>query len=161
VSARTVAEGVRDPELPMLTIADLGILRDVVEDGAHVTVDITPTYSGCPAMGAIRADVTRRLRDAGYADVDVRTVLRPAWTTDWITADGRRKLAEHGIAPPSAAPTRNPGPVPLTLGRRGPVACPRCGEPDTVEVSRFGATACKALHRCPACGEPFETVKAI
>lgn len=160
MSARTVAESVRDPELPMLTIADLGILRDVVEDGERVTVDITPTYSGCPAMGAIRADVTRQLHDAGYADVDVRTVLRPAWTTDWITADGRRKLAEHGIAPPSAAPAPR-GPIPLTLGRRTPVACPGCGYAETVEVSRFGATACKALHRCPACGEPFESVKAI
>jgi ring-1,2-phenylacetyl-CoA epoxidase subunit PaaD len=148
----------------MLTIADLGILRDVVEDGERVTVDITPTYSGCPAMGAIRADVTRQLHDAGYDDVDVRTVLRPAWTTDWITADGRRKLAEHGIAPPGTAPAAAPasrGPIPLTLGRRTPVACPRCGHADTVEVSRFGATACKALHRCPACGEPFESVKAI
>jgi ring-1,2-phenylacetyl-CoA epoxidase subunit PaaD len=160
VSARSAAEQVRDPELPMLTIADLGILRGVVEDDGHVTVDITPTYSGCPAMGAIRADVTRRLHEAGYADVDVRTVLRPAWTTDWITEAGKRTLAEHGIAPPAAAPPRE-GPIPLTLGRRAPIPCPRCESPDTVEVSRFGATACKALHRCSTCGEPFESVKAI
>ena len=161
VSARDVAAGVKDPELPMLTIADLGILREVVDDGAHVTVDITPTYSGCPAMGAIRADVTRHLNDAGYPDVDVRTVLRPAWTTDWITADGRRKLAEHGIAPPQPAPAQR-GPIPLSLGRRAePTTCPRCGSRNTAEVSRFGATACKALHRCADCSEPFESVKAI
>lgn len=153
-----MAEQVRDPELPMLTIADLGILRGVREDGERVTVEITPTYSGCPAMGAIRADVTRHLNAAGYRDVEVRTVLHPAWTTDWITADGRRTLAEHGIAPPHPAPTK---PVPLQLGRRTAATCPQCGSTDTVEVSRFGATACKALHRCRACAEPFELIKAI
>jgi ring-1,2-phenylacetyl-CoA epoxidase subunit PaaD len=153
-----VAEQVADPELPMLTISELGILRDVVVDGDRVTVHITPTYSGCPAMAAIRADVTARLHEAGYPAVDVRTVLHPAWTTDWITPQGRRKLAEHGIAPPRPAPR---GPVPLNLGGRQPVTCPRCGAPDTVEVSRFGATACKALHRCRDCGDPFESVKAI
>jgi ring-1,2-phenylacetyl-CoA epoxidase subunit PaaD len=157
VSARDIAAQVKDPELPMLTIADLGILRTVREDGEHVTVEITPTYSGCPAMGAIRADVTRHLNAAGYRDVEVRTVLHPAWTTDWITADGRRTLAENGIAPPGPAPKRTP----LQLGRRASAACPRCGSTDTVEVSHFGATACKALHRCRACAEPFELIKAI
>jgi ring-1,2-phenylacetyl-CoA epoxidase subunit PaaD len=159
VSARAVAEAVLDPELPMLTIADLGILRDVTVDAARVVVEITPTYSGCPAMGAIRADLVRQLNQAGFADVDVRTVLHPAWTTDWITAVGHRKLAEHGIAPPGRAPHH---PVPLTL-RRAPetVRCPRCGSPATEEVSAFGATACKALRRCFACGEPFERIKAI
>ena len=159
VSAREVAAAVEDPELPMLTIADLGILRSVDESGEQVTVQITPTYSGCPAMGAIRADLVRRLNEAGYSEVDVRTVLHPAWTTDWITHEGRRKLAEHGIAPP-----RHPAPrhrQTLTVGRREPARCPRCGSRDTVEVSRFGATACKALYRCIACDEPFECVKAI
>ena len=157
MSAREVAAAVKDPELPMLTIADLGILRGVREDGDHVTVEITPTYSGCPAMGAIRADVTRHLNAAGYRDVEVRTVLHPAWTTDWITADGRRTLHEHGIAPPQPAPSR----VTLQFGRRATASCPQCGSSDTVEVSHFGATACKALHRCRACAEPFELIKAI
>ncbi len=158
VSAREVAAGVQDPELSMLTIADLGVLRDVREEAGHVTVEITPTYSGCPAMGAIRTDIVRRLNEAGYLDVEVRTALHPAWTTDWITPDGKRKLAEHGIAPPGSAPRHR---VTLMLGRREPATCPRCGSSATVEVSRFGATACKALHRCTACDEPFESVKAI
>jgi ring-1,2-phenylacetyl-CoA epoxidase subunit PaaD len=158
-AARAVAEAVPDPELPLLTLADLGILRDVAIEGARVIVSITPTYSGCPAMGAIRADLARRLVQAGFADVDVRTVLHPPWTTDWISAEGRRKLAENGIAPPGPAPSH---PRPLTLRRRPPdVACPHCDSLDTAEVSAFGATACKALRRCNECGEPFEHVKAI
>lgn len=159
VSARAIAASVSDPELPMLTIADLGILRDVTVEAGRVVVEITPTYSGCPAMGAIRADLVRELATAGFEDVDVRTVLHPAWTTDWITADGRRKLAEHGIAAPGRAPRH---PVPLSLGRRPQqVGCPNCGSPATVEVSSFGATACKALRRCTECAEPFEQIKAI
>jgi ring-1,2-phenylacetyl-CoA epoxidase subunit PaaD len=159
---RVFAETVTDPELPMLTLADLGVLRDVrVEDGA-VVVEITPTYTGCPAMGVMRADLVLALHEAGFADVDVRTVLSPAWTTDWITAEGRRKLAAAGIAPPGTAPVRSPGPVPLQLGpTRRTAACPQCGSADTVEQSEFSATACKALRRCRACGEPFEHVKEI
>jgi ring-1,2-phenylacetyl-CoA epoxidase subunit PaaD len=159
VSARAVAESVKDPELPMLTIGDLGILRDVTVEAGRVVVEITPTYSGCPAMGAIRADLVRQLEQAGFDDVDVRTVLHPAWTTDWISADGHRKLAEHGVAPPGQAPRH---PVPLNLSRRPPqVTCPNCGSPATVEVSQFGATACTALRRCTACAEPFGQIKAI
>jgi ring-1,2-phenylacetyl-CoA epoxidase subunit PaaD len=159
---RAVAETVTDPELPMLTLADLGVLRDVrVEDGT-VVVDITPTYTGCPAMGVMRADLVLALHRAGFRDVDVRTVLSPAWTTDDITPDGRRKLAAAGIAPPGKAPVRAPGPVPLRLGPTSRTAtCPQCGSPDTVEQSEFGATACKALRRCRTCGEPFEHVKEI
>jgi ring-1,2-phenylacetyl-CoA epoxidase subunit PaaD len=134
----------------------------VQENADGVVVTITPTYSGCPAMDEIRADLRRVLRDAGYRRVDVRTVLTPAWTTDWITDDGRRKLAEAGIAPPGAAPRRAGGPVPLVLGgRRRSVACPRCGHADTEQIAEFSATACRELRRCPACREPFDHVKEI
>jgi ring-1,2-phenylacetyl-CoA epoxidase subunit PaaD len=159
---RDVAETVTDPELPMLTLADLGVLRDVrVADGT-VVVEITPTYSGCPAMGVMRADLLHALHRAGFPDVEVRTRLSPAWSTDWITEDGRRKLAAGGIAPPGRAPARTAGPVPLQLGpTRRTATCPLCGSPDTEELSEFGATACKALRRCRDCREPFEHVKEI
>ncbi len=160
---RAVAETVTDPELPLLTLADLGVLRDVrVERDGAVVVEITPTYSGCPAMGVMRADLVHALHDAGFDVVDVRTVLAPAWSTDWITAAGRRKLAEAGIAPPGPAPTRPDGPVPLELGpSRRTASCPLCGSADTEEISEFSATACKALRRCRSCREPFEHVKEI
>ena len=157
VSARETAGSVPDPEFPALTIADLGILRDVREADGAVTVTITPTYSGCPAMAQIAADLRRRLTGAGYERVDVRTELSPPWTTDWITPEGRRKLTAAGIAPPAAA-TPPVTPVPLTL-TRAPVSCPRCGSRDTRETARFSATACKALYQCRACLEPFEYVK--
>jgi ring-1,2-phenylacetyl-CoA epoxidase subunit PaaD len=161
VDARAIAETVTDPELPMLTLHDLGVLRGVHVDGERVVVELTPTYSGCPALAEMRADVVARLRAAGHRDIDVRTVLSPPWTSDDITPHGRRVLAEHGIAPPGPAPRRAPGPVPLTLGVRPPVvACPLCGSADTELVSQFGATSCKSLHRCVACREPFEHVKA-
>jgi ring-1,2-phenylacetyl-CoA epoxidase subunit PaaD len=149
----------------MLTIADLGVLRDVSVDAAgRVEVTITPTYSGCPAMDAIRADVRQALAEHGFAEVNIRTELAPAWTTDWITEAGRRALAEHGIAPPGPAPSRRsgrPAPVSVRLGRPAPVRCPRCGSPDTREVSRFGSTACRALRVCAACAEPFDEFKAL
>ena len=156
-AARAVAAGVPDPELPMVTVADLGILRDVREDGDAVTVTITPTYSGCPAMREIAADLVRNLERAGYRHVDIKTALSPAWTSDWITAEGRRKLSAAGIAPPSATAAGR-GPVPLTL-TRAPVRCPRCGSADTLQTARFSATACKALYQCRECLEPFEYVK--
>jgi ring-1,2-phenylacetyl-CoA epoxidase subunit PaaD len=165
-AAHQAAAGTPDPELPMLTISDLGILRDVRVTGDEVTVTITPTYSGCPAMREIGADVSQRLSRAGFDHVTVRTQLAPPWSSDWITTDGRRKLAEAGIAPPSPAPSRS-GPVPLTLshspalgGPPGP-GCPRCGSPLTRRTAQFSATACKSLHRCDACGEPFEAVKPL
>jgi ring-1,2-phenylacetyl-CoA epoxidase subunit PaaD len=162
VDARAVAETVTDPELPMLTLADLGVLRDVRDEHGTVVVEITPTYSGCPAMGVMRADLVHALHRAGFADVDVRTVLSPAWSTDWISAEGRRKLAAGGIAPPGRAPVRTSGPVPLSLGpSRRTATCPQCGSADTEEVSEFSATACKALRRCRVCLEPFEHVKEI
>ncbi|MGW4031561.1 1,2-phenylacetyl-CoA epoxidase subunit PaaD [Streptomyces sp. NPDC004838] len=162
--ARHAAEEITDPELPMLTLAELGVLRRVElgHDGG-VIATITPTYSGCPAMAEIRADVAGRLHAAGFAQVEVRTVLNPPWTTDWITDEGRRKLTEHGIAPPGAAPRRaGGGPVPLVLSpTRRPVTCPRCRSVDTRETSRFSATSCRALWRCRACLEPFEYFKEI
>ena len=160
VSAYEIAATVPDPELPMVTVADLGILRavDVRADGVVVT--ITPTYSGCPAMREISADITHRLERAGCDRVTVKTQLAPPWTSDWITPDGRRKLAEAGIAPPSPAPRRS-GPVPLPLIPPAPASCPRCGSSRTRQTAEFGATACKALYRCDECGEPFEAVKAL
>ena len=154
---RALVADVRDPEVPVLTIDDLGVLREVTVDASgHVRVDITPTYSGCPAMDAIRSDVEQRLCAAGHHDAEVRLVLSPAWTTDWMSEAGRGKLADYGIAPPSgSAPVL--GAVPLSLS----VRCPQCGSPDTRELSRFGSTACKALWRCQACREPFDHFKAF
>lgn len=159
--AAVLAE-VTDPELPMLTLVDLGVLRNVVVDGEDVIVEITPTYSGCPAMTEMRAGVARRLTEAGYRP-EVRTVLDPPWSTDDITAHGRAVLRAHGIAPPGTAPRRTPGaPTPVQIGRRPPeVVCPRCGASATERVAEFGATACKALYRCRSCHEPFEYIKAI
>jgi ring-1,2-phenylacetyl-CoA epoxidase subunit PaaD len=161
VNAYTVAAEVRDPELPMLTLEDLGVLRDVREsDSGEVVVTITPTYSGCPAMATMRDDLVHRLTDAGYAArVDIS--LAPAWSSDWITERGRRALRDHGISAPSKAPHRN-GPVMLTLlPPRRELDCPRCGSRDVELTSEFGATSCKALYRCASCLEPFEHVKEI
>lgn len=161
-AAWDVAARVPDPELPLLTLADLGILRDVRQDGGAVTVTVTPTYSGCPAMREISQDIRYRLQQAGFARVEVRTALSPAWSSDWISAAGRAKLTAAGIAPPLAAGPRAPGPVPLTLTAPGRfVRCPRCGGARTSETSPFSSTACKALYRCQDCREPFEYVKEI
>jgi ring-1,2-phenylacetyl-CoA epoxidase subunit PaaD len=164
-AAREIAAAVPDPELPMVTLADLGILRDVAAEGEQLVVTITPTYSGCPALREIAHDLRYRLTQAGFTDVIVRTELAPAWSSDWITPAGRSKLRAAGIAPPSPARRRlvPPGPVPLTLTatRREPVHCPRCGSGDTTQTAAFSATACKALFRCEACREPFEYVKEI
>jgi ring-1,2-phenylacetyl-CoA epoxidase subunit PaaD len=163
VTALEIASTVPDPELPPLTLADLGILRAVTEVSGHVVVELTPTYSGCPALREIQQDIARRLEAAGYHDVEIRIVLSPAWTSDAITALGRRKLAAAGIAPPHAAPARIARrPIPLTLGPARPaVACPRCGSIDTAQTSAFSATACTALYRCRACAEPFDYLKEI
>jgi ring-1,2-phenylacetyl-CoA epoxidase subunit PaaD len=158
--AREIAESAPDPELPMLTLADLGILRDVSADGGRVIVSLTPTYSGCPALAEMRRDLSLRLAAAGL-DAEVRTVLSPAWSSDWITAAGRRKLAAAGVAPPLPAPPRG-GPIPLVITPvRRDVACPLCGAPGAEQTAEFGATACRALYRCASCGEPFEYVKEI
>jgi len=144
---REAVAAVPDPELPLITIEDLGILRGISVEDDVVHVTITPTYAGCPAMDAIRADIERSLPDRS---VVVHTVLAPAWSTDDITAVGLRKLAEVGIAPPGGTAI-----VGLTIT----VRCPQCGSPDTRELSRFGSTACKALWVCNACAEPFDSFK--
>ncbi|WP_410819906.1 1,2-phenylacetyl-CoA epoxidase subunit PaaD [Micromonospora sp. 050-3] len=156
-SAREAAASVVDPEIRVITIDELGILRAVEEDPAsgRVTVTITPTYTGCPAMDVIRADIRSALTAAGHPDADVETVYSPPWSTDWISEGGRAKLAAAGIAPPAPVPAD--GVVSLTLA----VRCPQCGSPETEQVSRFGSTACKALWRCRSCSEPFDHLKAL
>jgi ring-1,2-phenylacetyl-CoA epoxidase subunit PaaD len=150
---REVVAGVPDPEIPALTIDDLGILRDVAEERGHLTVTLTPTYSGCPAIDPIRDAVAGTAAGAGFADVEVVLQLKPAWTTGWMSEEGRRKLHAYGIAPPS---DRAIG-CPLTQVR---VACPRCGSRDTRLVTRFGATPCQAQFTCGECLEPFDHFKA-
>ena len=154
---RSVLEGVCDPEIPVLTIADLGILRDVYLRGGAVVVVITPTYSGCPAMQTIEDDIGAALGNAGIENVTVETQLAPAWTSDWLSEAGRQKLLKFGIAPPAEQTTdkRLISPVSLTI------ACPRCGSVSTERISEFGSTACKALYRCTECFEPFDYFKCI
>lgn len=153
---RQLAGSVPDPELPMISLAELGVLRGVrVLAPGSVEVDLTPTYTGCPAVENMSADIEKVLHDHGMADVTVHRVLTPPWSTDDITAEGRRKLAESGIAPPRAG--ANYGPIPLTLS----VRCPHCGSTDTELLSRFSSTACKALRRCATCREPFDHFKEL
>jgi ring-1,2-phenylacetyl-CoA epoxidase subunit PaaD len=157
--AYAAASAVLDPEIPVVTIEDLGILRGVeLRDDGVVTVTITPTYSGCPAMDAIRADVASALAAKGFDRVEVLTVLSPAWTTDWISAAGLARLQAYGIAPPAPVrSTRPDGPVSLALT----VRCPQCGALGAREISRFGSTACKSLWVCTSCAEPFDHFKAV
>jgi ring-1,2-phenylacetyl-CoA epoxidase subunit PaaD len=155
--ASAAAGSVLDPEVPVLTIADLGVLRDVTVDAAgRVIVTVTPTYSGCPAMDVIRRDVEDAVHAAGFSDVEVRTVLSPPWTTDAMTDLGRQALLDYGIAPPQRR-TSTSGPVLVSLS----VRCPQCGSPDTRELSRFGSTACKSMWACNSCLEPFDHFKAF
>lgn len=148
------AARVPDPEVPCVTVADLGILRDVrLEDGVAVA-DVTPTYSGCPATLAIELAIEAAMRDAGY-DVRINRVLSPAWTTDWITEEGREKLRAYGIAPPEGSASK------LALFGETEVTCPRCGSRRTERISEFGSTACKAQYRCRSCAEPFDYFKCI
>jgi ring-1,2-phenylacetyl-CoA epoxidase subunit PaaD len=159
-----IAATVCDPEIPVLTIEDLGILRAVkmVDDGGlvpAVQVTITPTYSGCPAMDAIRDDLKAAFAREGYPSVHVDLVLAPAWTTDWMTEAGKAKLREYGIAPPSgmAAAARHAGPIRLQMA----VKCPQCSSLNTKELTRFGSTSCKALYVCQDCKEPFDYFKVL
>ena len=162
-----LAGSVPDPELPVLTLRELGVLRAVhVRDADSVEVELTPTYTGCPAIEAMSLDIERVLRDHGVREVTVRTVLAPAWSTDDITAEGRRKLREFGIAPPRVAAAA--GPVAVRLGPTRTldtaveaILCPNCGSADTELLSRFSSTACKALRRCLDCREPFDHFKEL
>lgn len=153
-----IAAQVPDPEIPVISIADLGILRAAKDDNGAAVVTITPTYSGCPAMDHITGDVADALKAAGYEDVHVDLVLQPAWTTDWITEEGRKNLRDYGIAPPTGKASVS-GPVPLTLAPPKPVECPRCGSKDTSKLAQFGSTSCKALYSCKSCFEPFDYFK--
>jgi ring-1,2-phenylacetyl-CoA epoxidase subunit PaaD len=152
-----VLESVPDPEIPVITIADLGILRDVEVDqvSAKVTVYITPTYSGCPAMDMITVQIRAALEEAGIKDVQVISLLEPAWTTDWISEDGKRKLQEYGIAPPE----QRTGDAAFKNGLEPIVTCPLCHSDNTLLVSRFGSTPCKSLYKCNECLEPFDYFK--
>ena len=147
------AARVVDPEIPVLTIADLGVLRNVSISDGRVEVAITPTYCGCPTMNMIALEIELALERAGFRHCTVRTVLSPAWTTDWMSEDGRKKLREYGIAPPSAASSRR------ALFGVEEVACPQCGSEKTEVLSEFGSTSCKALWRCKSCREPFDYFK--
>ncbi|MCT9625581.1 phenylacetate-CoA oxygenase subunit PaaJ [Pseudarthrobacter equi] len=158
-NAWDIAATVCDPEIPVLTIEDLGILRDVQVTDNRVTVTITPTYSGCPAMDAIRDDVITAFAKEGIADVTVDLVLAPAWTTDWMTEAGKVKLREYGIAPPTGKSdaARHAGPIRLQMA----VKCPQCSSLHTKELTRFGSTSCKALYVCQDCKEPFDYFKVL
>ena len=148
-------EGVPDPEIPVISVVDLGVIRDVDVAGEDVTVTITPTYSGCPATEVIEDSIVSSLTERGVPDVSVRRVLSPAWTTDWITDAGRQKLREYGIAPPEKSAGKR------ELMGKTTVACPRCASEQTTLVSEFGSTACKAAWKCDDCLEPFEYFKCI
>lgn len=147
---------VSDPEIPVLSIMDMGIVREVEVDGKQVKVTITPTYSGCPAMDVIGDDIVRALKKQGY-ETKIKLVLAPAWTTDWITEEGRRKLEEYGIAAPLEASADKKA----LMGEKKMVTCTNCGSKNTVMVSQFGSTACKALFKCEDCLEPFDYFKCL
>lgn len=143
-------EQVKDPEIPVLSLRDLGVLREIDIAGEQITISITPTYSGCPAMDVMRDDIKRVMADSGYKNVDVKTVLAPAWTTDWMTDEGRAKLEQFGIAPPAHS-----------CSSRQSIRCPRCASENVSLLSEFGSTACKAMYQCDGCQETFCYFKKI
>lgn len=154
---RSILEQVTDPEIPVLTITDLGVLQDVYWQKDELIIVITPTYSGCPAMQTIERDILRTLSEAGYENVQVKTQLSPAWTTDWLSIEGREKLKKFGIAPPAESSKDKRS----LLGERPVIHCPQCNSTNTVVVSEYGSTACKALYKCSDCLEPFDYFKCI
>ncbi len=151
--------GIKDPELPVVDIVELGIVRDVSIYGDSVRVDVTPTYSGCPALRMIEDEIVETLKANGFSDVKVRNVFSPAWTTDWLSDETKRKLKDYGIAPPGAATLSDDAEL-ITIRRsRETIACPYCGSRNTEEKSEFGSTACKAIHFCNSCSQPFDYFK--
>ncbi|MEM1322492.1 MAG: 1,2-phenylacetyl-CoA epoxidase subunit PaaD [Bacteroidota bacterium] len=149
-----ILETVTDPEVPVLSILDLGIVRKVEQEGEEIIITITPTYTGCPAMDVIAINIKAAMQEAGYSKVAIKSVLSPAWTTDWLSEAGRRKLKAYGIAPPVGSSDKN-----SLLGETREVQCPRCDSTNTRMISQFGSTACKALHQCNDCLEPFDYFK--
>lgn len=155
--ARAAVVEVCDPEIPVLTLGDLGVLRGIaIATDGELEVTITPTYSGCPAMKVMELDLQTALAQAGFGNARIKTVLSPAWTTDWMSEAGREKLRAYGVAPPQGRAWRRG-----LFGEDTPLACPHCGSTRTVKVSEFGSTACKAHWRCEACLEPFDAFKCI
>jgi len=150
---RALLHLVKDPEVPVLSVVELGVVRDVAVEGGRVTVTLTPTYSGCPAMHTIEQGITAALEQAGFEQILLKTVYAPAWTSDWLSDAAKAKLKQYGIAPPRRAEAVSLGPTVRS------VACPHCGSAMTELISEFGATACKALYQCRACREPFEHFK--
>ena len=146
---------VMDPEIPVLSVVDMGVIRDI-EIADHLIVTITPTYSGCPAMNMIESDIKKCLITHGYKNVEIRTVLSPAWTTDWLTENGKIKLKEYGIAPPKGATSKR-----ALFLEDETIPCPQCNSKHTIMVSEFGSTACKAQYKCKDCLEPFDYFKCI
>lgn len=156
-------KNVKDPEIPMIDIVELGIVRDVTRDGDAVRVDVTPTYSGCPAMQVIEREILETLHSRGFDNVVVNTIYSPAWTTDWLSDETRQKFRDYGIAPPSGNATASGGIAELVSIRRAKatIECPFCGSSNTVEKSEFGSTACKSIHFCNSCHQPFDHFKAF
>ncbi len=150
-------EDVTDPEIPVLSVVDLGVVRHVDLEHDHPIVQITPTYSGCPAMNEIEQNIKQKLREEGLENAEVQTVLSPPWTTDWMTERGKEKLREYGIAPPEGSSADKS----VLFGKPKTVKCPNCGSTNTTMVSQFGSTACKSLYKCQDCLEPFDYFKCI
>ncbi|QNR25794.1 1,2-phenylacetyl-CoA epoxidase subunit PaaD [Croceimicrobium hydrocarbonivorans] len=152
-----ILKNVADPEIPVLTVVDMGVVREVEVEDQKVIVSITPTYSGCPAMNEIESNIQWALEEAGYNEVEIKTLISPPWTTDWMTDEGKAKLQEYGIAPPEGSSADKS----VLFGEAKKVMCPRCKSRNTTMVSQFGSTACKALYKCEDCKEPFDYFKCL
>jgi ring-1,2-phenylacetyl-CoA epoxidase subunit PaaD len=150
-----ILEQVKDPEIPVISVVDLGIVRSVEKIGNKVVITITPTYSGCPAMSVIRLEITTAILEAGYSNVEIVTVLHPAWTTKWMSEEGKKALKEYGIAPPLDDQADE---IEL-FGEMPAIECPNCGSKNTGMTNKFGSTPCKSLHQCKDCLEPFDYFK--